>query len=192
MKPTMNDRLPRLGDRADLRIEIQPSAVSSYRQTRLENTGVSLTDAEAHEELEDVLLHSHVTYSSGEDMTVRAKLRRLGVDVQSDLVRVSPTHVRCSLAQCRRYDTTTRQGSRGGNAEYATFRVYDAKGDRIGIVRAPRRGGGPLEYRAVAGESGSPAPFWVAIPAYVRDLARLPNSQAEKLRAFLTENGEVL
>lgn len=180
MPDTKNRRLPRLGDRKDLVIEIMISAVHSYRQTYIVAFASShssftrrkktMTEAEAREELEDLLPDGFVCFSAGDTMQVRVRSRRLGVDVQADCTRLSPTHVRCSMAQCRRLDTsTTETGSRASNAEYATRKVYDVHGRAMGFLRRPRAGGA-LEYRPTAEESGALPPPWVPLPEHVRAL----------------------
>lgn len=175
---------PRLGDRADLVIEIQRSAVQSYRQTRESSTGVTLTDDEASEELRQVLLASSVTFSSGSSMSVRGRVRSLEVDVASDLVRVSPTLVRCHLAQVRRLQTdTVATGSRASDAIYAT-RKLRVDGRTWGFFRVLREGG-PIEYREVAKEDGGEPPEWGPAPPLVRRLA----AEDKGLAAWLAKHG---
>lgn len=167
-----NERLPRLGDRKDLMIEVAPSAVSSYRQSYARafagacspTRGATLTDAEAREELADLLREAKVTYSAGETMHARAAVRRLEVDVQAELTRVSPTHVRCYLVVCRRLDTTKAARNK---ARVGTRQIHDEHGRKIGFLRVADQG--VLEYRPTV-ENGQPAAPWVSIPEHVRML----------------------
>lgn len=168
-----NERLPRLGDRKDLVIEVTPSAVSIYRQSyarafagaRSPTRGATLTDAEAREELAELLREAKVTYSAGETMHARAAVRRLEVDMQAELTRVSPTHVRCYLAVCRRLDTTKAARNK---ARVGTRQIHDEHGRKIGFLRVAEDGQA-LEYRPTV-ENGQPAAPWVPIPEHVRML----------------------
>lgn len=161
-------RYPRLGEREDLRIELTPSALSTYRQTRLESAGVELSTPEAAEELEDVLRESYVTYSSGEAMRVRARVRRLEVDVEAQLLRVHPDHARVLFASARRYDTQiTKAGSGRGKGGHSVYSADLSR--RIGYLRVTPRG--TLEWRDIAESSGAAPPPWGPMPPNIRELA---------------------
>lgn len=164
-------RRPRLGDREDLRIEILLAAVSTYRLSvgdgAMGQARRVLTDPEAREELEDILLQSYVTYSSGDTMRVRARVRRLEVDCESELIRVTPDHVRCIFARSRRLDTrTSKAGSGRGEG---TYRVRGEDGARIGRLRVTERG--IVEWRPMAESSGAAAEPWGRLPPDLMDRA---------------------
>jgi len=190
---------PRLGDRKDLCIDITPSAVASYVQSygvafagpgpRAGTRGRTITEAEAREELAEVLLLASVTYSAGERMTVRARVRRLEIDLSAECTRLTPDHIRCHLTSVRRLDLR-RNSTQGritqGQAE-TKHTVYDAPPNGVGARRKigylrKRTDDGSLEYRIVAEENGAPSPPWGPVPETVRVLALRDEVLARWLR----------
>lgn len=172
---TKNERRPRLGECEDLRIQLTHASVTLYRQSRahasMGEAAVEFTEAEAAEELDDVLREAYVTYSNGETMRVRARVRRLEIEAESELIRVSPTHVRCIFVRARRLDT----GRRGSGQGPGTRKIYSigTPRTRIGFLRALPSG--KIQWRAVAETSGAPAPPWGPLPPDLRELARDEN-----------------
>lgn len=172
-----DERLPRIGDREGLRIELAREAVSTYRQSRETETGVSLDDVDAERELLAVVRDSYVTYGAGERMRTRARIRRLGVDVETDATRVSPDHIRVFFARVRYYD-----GDHGSKHGPGVLRLRAPTGENIGFLRADTRG--VIEYRER--ESN----VWGRPPPNLREIAREQASRGyPAMERWLAERG---
>ena len=147
-------RQPKLGDNKHLRVEITRTALWSYQESRGAPRGgdVDLTLDEAEEELSDVLRKAYITQALDGMTTVRARVSRLGVDVQAKLDFVTPLHARVVSATARTYDKSKSQARRAG-----TRRVRILELGLDGRVRVGVRG---LEYRPILPGTGGAPPPW--------------------------------
>lgn len=174
---------PKLGEREDLRIEIPLAAVQAYQAGRLQATRVHMNHAEAEEELDDVLRLSYVVFSSGESMTVRGRVQRLNVDVQTDMIRVSPTHVRAVFPAVR----YLRTGIKPGSSRALGVVVYSHTGEPVKLGYLRLSDDERLEWRGMAARSGEEAPPWVAPPANIGEI--IAHERNERVRRWLAGNG---